>query len=62
VAKLSRLITESGSKALIEIDGGVNAGNAKRLVKEGAGVLVAGNFVFKSGDPVKTIKELKDLK
>lgn len=61
VAKLSRLIKETGSKALIEIDGGVNGGNAKRLVKEGADVLVAGNFVFKSGDPLKTIKELKAL-
>lgn len=61
VAKLSRLIKESGSKAIIEIDGGVNGGNAKRLVQEGADVLVAGNFVFKSGDPVKTIQELKDL-
>lgn len=62
VAKLSRMINETGSKAIIEIDGGVNGANAKRLVQEGAGVLVAGNFVFKSGDPVKTIKELKDLK
>ena len=61
VSKLSRLIKESGSKAIIEIDGGVNGGNAKRLVQEGADVLVAGNFVFKSGDPVKTIHELKDL-
>ncbi len=61
VAKMSRLIKESGSKALIEIDGGVNATNSKRLVKEGADVLVAGNFVFKSGDPMKTIKELKSL-
>jgi len=61
VSKLSRLIKESGSKAIIEIDGGVNGGNAKRLVQEGADVLVAGNFVFKSGDPVKTIQELKDL-
>jgi ribulose-phosphate 3-epimerase len=62
VAKLSRLIAASGSKAVIEIDGGVNADNAKRLVKEGASVLVAGNFVFKSSDPVKTIKELKEIK
>lgn len=61
VDKLSRLIQETGSKAIIEIDGGVNASNAKRLVKEGAGVLVAGNFVFKSGDPVQMIQELKDL-
>jgi ribulose-phosphate 3-epimerase len=62
VAKLSRLIAASGSKALIEIDGGVNGNNAKRLVKEGADVLVAGNFVFKSGDPVQTIKQLKEMR
>jgi ribulose-phosphate 3-epimerase len=61
VAKLSRMIKESGSHAVIEIDGGVNAGNAKGLVEAGANVLVAGNFVFKSADPVSTIKELKAL-
>jgi ribulose-phosphate 3-epimerase len=59
VARLKDLIIKSGSKALIEIDGGVNQQNAKLLLDAGADVLVAGNFVFSSPDPVATIKSLK---
>lgn len=59
VAELKRLITASGSQALIEIDGGVNQQNAKSLLEAGADVLVAGNFVFSSADPKATIKALK---
>ncbi len=62
VARLSKMIKASGSNALIEIDGGVNGGNAKALLDAGADVLVAGNFVFKSSNPVQTIQELKSLK
>lgn len=61
VARLRELIDRSGSKALIEVDGGVNLATGKRLVEAGADVLVAGNFVFKSPDPVRTIDELKAL-
>jgi ribulose-phosphate 3-epimerase len=61
VSALKEMITRSGSKALIEIDGGVNQQNAKPLLDAGADVLVAGNFVFSSPDPKKTIKELKAL-
>jgi ribulose-phosphate 3-epimerase len=61
VARLKELIRESGSKALIEIDGGVNLQNAKPLIDAGADVLVAGNFVFSSPDPKGTIKSLKAL-
>jgi len=50
VSQLKELILKTGSKALIEIDGGVNAQNAKKLVDAGADVLVAGNFVFSSPD------------
>lgn len=50
-----------GYSFLIEIDGGVNAGNAKSLVDAGADVLVAGNFVFSSSNPSQTISELKAL-
>ena len=61
VKKLRKLIDETGSHALIEIDGGVNLETGKRLVEAGADALVAGSFVFKSKDPEKTIHELKQL-
>ncbi|WP_127141119.1 ribulose-phosphate 3-epimerase [Flagellimonas marinaquae] len=60
VADLKALINRKKAKTLIEIDGGVNAGNAKKLIDHGADVLVAGSFVFKSEDPRATIKELKE--
>ena len=59
VIQLKDLIEKSGSKALIEIDGGVNDKNAPKLVAAGADVLVAGSFVFKSENPTETIAELK---
>ncbi len=55
------LIDQSGSKALIEIDGGVNLDTGKRLVEAGADALVAGSFIFKSNDPKATITALKQL-
>ncbi|MES2566184.1 MAG: ribulose-phosphate 3-epimerase [Bacteroidota bacterium] len=61
VEALKKLITEKKSKALIEIDGGVDLNNYKKLVAVGADVLVAGNTVFGSADPVKTITQLKQL-
>ncbi|WP_396590485.1 ribulose-phosphate 3-epimerase [Allomuricauda sp. R78024] len=60
VSDLKNLIEKKNSKALIEIDGGVNATNAKKLVDAGADVLVAGSFVFKSENPTATIKNLKE--
>ncbi|MFM1898973.1 MAG: Ribulose-phosphate 3-epimerase [Bacteroidota bacterium] len=59
VRALKRLIRESGSSALIEIDGGVTLDNAALLHESGADVLVAGNTVFGSSDPIQTIAELK---
>ncbi|MBS1621882.1 MAG: ribulose-phosphate 3-epimerase [Bacteroidetes bacterium] len=59
IRQLRKLITESGSKALIEIDGGVTVDNASEIVNAGADVLVAGNAVFKSSDPEESIKKLK---
>ena len=59
VRALKSLITEKGSSALIEVDGGVSTANAKQLIAAGADVLVAGSFVFKSTDPKATIKSLK---
>ncbi len=61
IAKLKNLILKQNSQALIEIDGGVNQENAAELLKTGADVLVAGNFVFSAADPVKTIAELKNI-
>lgn len=59
VRKLRALINEKQSSALIEIDGGVSVQNALALLKVGADVLVAGNAVFASPDPIHTIAELK---
>ena len=62
VHRLRKLIKESGSHALIEIDGGVQGETAPRLVQAGADVLVSGSYVFKSSDPCATIHNLKELK
>lgn len=59
VRKLKRLIFDSNSDAMIEIDGGVTIENAPELVAAGVDVLVAGNTVFSSPDPAETIKKLK---
>lgn len=61
VKRLEELILRSGSKALIEVDGGVQEETAPRLVKAGVDVLVSGSYVFKAKDPHQTIKELKAL-
>lgn len=60
IKKLKRLIESKKAATLIEIDGGVNANNAKALVDAGADILVAGNFVFSSEDQIQTIKQLKE--
>src|SRR5690606_2248407 len=58
---LKKMIVAAGTNTLIEIDGGVNADNAKKLLDAGADVLVAGSFVFKSGTPLETIHNLKNI-
>jgi ribulose-phosphate 3-epimerase len=60
VADTKKLIELKNSKALIEVDGGVNSENASLLVKAGADALVAGSFVFKSANPSETIAALKN--
>ncbi|GAB3527164.1 ribulose-phosphate 3-epimerase [Pontibacter brevis] len=62
IEAMKNLIIARNSKALIEIDGGVNQDNAQRLLEKGADVLVAGSFVFSSADPVQTIADLKSSK
>ena len=59
IIKLKELIKNRNSNAKIEIDGGVNAKNSKKLVDLGANILVAGSFVFKSENPTVTIANLK---
>ncbi len=61
VQRLRKLIDESGSKALIEIDGGVQNETAPRLVQAGADVLVAGSYVFGSQNPEQVIHDLHAL-
>jgi ribulose-phosphate 3-epimerase len=55
VKELRNLINDHNSNAIIEVDGGVNSNNAKKLIECGANVLVAGSFVFKSENPSNTI-------
>ncbi len=59
VKRLKELIAETGSKALIEIDGGVNLETGTRLAEAGADILVAGSYVFNSPDPLATIHQLR---
>ncbi|MBI1838533.1 MAG: ribulose-phosphate 3-epimerase [Flavobacteriia bacterium] len=61
VKQIKELILKSGAKALIEVDGGVNLETGKKLIEAGADVLVAGSFVFNSGNPTKTIADLKNM-
>ena len=59
--QLKELIENSNSKALIEVDGGVNLETGKLLAEAGADILVAGNAVFSASDPRKMIEELHNL-
>lgn len=61
ISKLKQLILKRNSKALIEVDGGVDSSNAASLVAAGADVLVAGSYIFHSPDPAGAIKKIKYL-
>lgn len=61
VEELRKLIDSTGSKALIEVDGGVNLSTGRQLADAGADILVAGSFVFGAEDPQNVIKELAAL-
>lgn len=61
VKALRALINRTGSHALIEVDGGVNAETGKRLAEAGVDVLVAGSYVFKAENPEENITLLKNL-
>ena len=59
IRELKALIKETGSNALIEVDGCVNMETAPRLIEAGADVLVAGSAVFKAASPEEAIRNLK---
>ncbi len=61
VRQLKEIITANDAATQIEIDGGVNINNAPLLMEAGADILVAGSFVFKSAEPIKTIADLKAI-
>lgn len=61
ITELKKLISQYNSAALIEVDGGVTLENAPSIIEAGADVLVAGNTVFKSKDPLQTIASLKRM-
>ncbi len=62
IAQTKELINSTNSNAYIEVDGGVDGNNAAKLIKSGADVLVAGNFVFNAQSPEQQIINLKELK
>ncbi len=62
ISTLKELIEKTNSKALIEVDGGVDINNASKLVSAGANVLVSGSSVFKSDNPAAYIEKLKNSK
>lgn len=61
VKRLRELIACANSRALIEVDGGVQGETAPRLVEAGVDVLVSGSYVFKNATPIEVIKSLKNL-
>lgn len=61
VVRLRELIRATGSRALIEVDGGVNLQTAPALVDAGADILVAGSYVFNAADPARAVAELAKL-
>lgn len=62
VKELKELLLSKNSKALIEVDGGVDTGNARALLEAGVDVLVAGSTVFGAENPLDTIKTLKEIR
>lgn len=61
IRALKKMISETGNDVMIQVDGGVNTTNAKKLIDSGVDILVAGTTVFGSDDPEGTIRKLKEL-
>lgn len=62
ITELRKMIDTGGYNVMIEVDGGIDTNNAAELIKSGVDVLVAGNSVFRSDDPIETIRKLKRFK
>ncbi len=58
---MKQLISDHSSSAKIEVDGGVGLKNGKEIIQAGADILVAGNAIFSSQDPMQTITDMKGL-
>ncbi|MBN2235954.1 MAG: ribulose-phosphate 3-epimerase [Bacteroidales bacterium] len=61
IMQLKKLIIETNSRALIQVDGGVNTSNAKNLFEAGADILVAGNAVFSAENPKDAITQIRNV-
>ncbi len=61
VAELRRMLHDCGSKALIQVDGGINGEIAKELVAAGADAIVCGNYIFKADNPIEVIRQLHQI-
>ena len=61
IAEAKEMILQSGSKALIQVDGGVTAENAPKIVEAGADVLVAASYIFHHDDPLFAISNLRNI-
>jgi ribulose-phosphate 3-epimerase len=61
ISELRKMIDDGKYDVLIEVDGGIDTRNARKLIETGVDVLVAGNSVFSSEDPAGTIRKLKNL-
>ncbi len=59
IQETKALIEQTGSKAMIEVDGGINDKNASKIVEAGADILVAASYIFNSNNPLQAIRNLK---
>ena len=62
MSELKEILLRKGSKAKIEVDGGIGDQQASRLIQAGADILVAGSYIFKANDPLACIADLKRIK
>jgi ribulose-phosphate 3-epimerase len=61
IARVRQLLTQGGSQADIEVDGGIDQGNIGRVVAAGATIIVAGASIFGTDDPESAVRTLKSL-
>lgn len=61
IKKIKDLISETGKEIYLQVDGGINNKNVRTIIENGANVIVAGNFIFKSDDYKKAIQSIKEV-